>query len=414
MSGNDETPPSTAEESGSSELLPPEPPALDASGSPEAGRPPASSGAAASRVSPGQERIPPGEPPGAGEPETRSERSQASPTRRERMRAFWARHRTVFWMVHSVWALATGVFVVLLARERYAFVPWVVVFLGATWASTLFFGRPPASEVQTPGLGTELTSYLTRTLYQETLFFLLPFYAYSTVLGSPNMLFLLLLGGLAVVSCLDLIFDRWLNTKPVFGMLFFATVAFAALNLLLPMLFGVSPRWSVPVAAVVAVASALPLAWRSHLTASTNKLSSGATALALLALLLLVPSLIPPVPLRMQSADFGSDIDTATLTLEGIPQGRVARSRVSDRLVVVVGVFAPSNVPARVALEWKRDGSTIKTSRQVDILAHESVFRVWDGLRNENTPIEPGDYEVILRTEYGSVFGVAEITVTSE
>jgi len=315
-------------------------------------------------------------------------------------------------MVHSVWALTTGVIVVLLARERYAFVPWVVVFLGLTWASTLFFGRPPESDAQTPGLGTELSSYLTRTLYQETLFFLLPFYAYSTVLGSPNTLFLLLLAGLAVVSCLDLLFDRWLNTKPVFGMLFFATVAFAALNLLLPMLFGVPPRWSVPVSAVIAVASALPLAWRSNLSQSAGKLGSAATALAMLALLLLVPSLIPPVPLRMQTAVFGSDIDPETLALQNIPQRSVARSELQDRLVVVVGVFAPSNVPARVALEWKRDGSTIKTSRQVDILAHESVFRVWDGLRNDIDPIEPGDYEVILRTEYGSVFGVAEITVT--
>ncbi|HSG46629.1 MAG TPA: hypothetical protein VLA43_02325, partial [Longimicrobiales bacterium] len=65
------------------------------------------------------------------------ENAPPSPTFRERAGRYWARHRTLFWMLHSFWALATGVAVLLLARERYAFVPWVVAFLGLTWASTL-------------------------------------------------------------------------------------------------------------------------------------------------------------------------------------------------------------------------------------------------------------------------------------
>lgn len=60
---------------------------------------------------------------------------------RGRFRRFWQKHRTLFWTLHSVWALATGVGVIVLARERYGFVPWVLLFLGLTWLSTLYFGR---------------------------------------------------------------------------------------------------------------------------------------------------------------------------------------------------------------------------------------------------------------------------------
>jgi hypothetical protein len=60
---------------------------------------------------------------------------------RDRARRFWWTHRTLFWTLHSVWALATGVLIILFARDRYGFVPWVVLFLVLTWISTLFFSR---------------------------------------------------------------------------------------------------------------------------------------------------------------------------------------------------------------------------------------------------------------------------------
>jgi len=38
---------------------------------------------------------------------------------RERASLLWGRHRTLIWRLHSAWALAAGIFIVLLARERY-------------------------------------------------------------------------------------------------------------------------------------------------------------------------------------------------------------------------------------------------------------------------------------------------------
>lgn len=335
---------------------------------------------------------------------------------RERTGRFWQRHRTLFWMIHSVWALATGIAVVILARERYAFIPWVVVFLGVTWASTLFFGRSAAREATEgpyrPGLKQELSSYLTRTLYQETLFFLLPFYAYSTVLRSPNVVFLALLAGLAAFSCLDLLFDRWLRTKVVFGMIFFASVAFAALNLLLPFLFSMPPRVGTPMAALLAVGSAVPLALQSGARGWGVRLRLAAVAVVILIVAIGVPELVPPVPLRMERVTFSADIDRETLVQPDTLPASVPASALRGRLVVVVRVFAPAVVPTRVSLDWTRDGVAVKRSRVVEILAHESGFRVWDGLRPEDGRIEPGEYRVVLHTQNGRVFGVGSVSVT--
>lgn len=320
-------------------------------------------------------------------------------------------------MLHSVWALATGVAVVLLARERYAFVPWVVVFLGVTWASTLFFGRSAEQEAEEeaaaqPGLGREVTSYVTRSLYQETLFFLLPFYAYSTVVSSVNVAFLAFLGGLALFSCLDLFFDRWLRTRPVFGMIFFATVSFAAVNLILPMLFSLPPRVATPLAALVAVGSSLPLAFKSGPVGRGGAVRMGLAAAAILVVAVGIPSLVPPVPLRMQSVTFASGIDRQTLALTDSLDGSVEAAAVAERLVVLVEVFAPASIPTRVHLDWTRDGEPVRTSRDVEIVAHEWRFRVWDSFHPENGAVSPGRYRVTLKTSTGRIFGVASLDVT--
>lgn len=333
-------------------------------------------------------------------------------TFRERSAAFWGRHRTLFWMIHSGWALATGVVVVLLARERYSFVPWVVVFLGLTWLSTLLFGRN-AKEEWTPTLGSEVTSYITRSLYQETLFFLLPFYAYSTVWRSPNVLFLVFLGGLAIFSCLDLIFDRWLRTRPVFGFVFFAVVAFAAVNLLIPLIFGIAPRYGTPLSAAIAVGTSIPLALRTTGNTWGNRIRMGVAAAAILGLSVVAPALIPPVPLRMSDATFATSIDRETLELGGTLGAAAPASAVTDRIVILVEVFAPRVVPTRVHLDWRKDGVTVKSSREVEIVAHDSSFRVWDALLPDQAPLTPGRYEAVLRTAGGRWLGQAVLTLTA-
>jgi len=332
-------------------------------------------------------------------------------------RRFWVRHRTAFWALHSVWALATGVAVIIIARERYGFVPWVVLFLILTWVSTLFFSRRvPDHEadgpgVAPPGFGAEATSYLTRSMYQETMFFLLPFYAYSTVIGSANIVFTGVLAVLAVLSCLDLVFDRWLRTKVVVSLLFFSIVTFAAVNLLLPLLLPLDPRLATRIAAGVAIGSALPLALRGTFSGPKEKAYLGFAALAFLTTTIGIPKLIPPVPLRLESALFSTSIDQESLALPDTLPARVTSEDLDGLLVVLTEVFAPAIVPTHVSLEWERDGKIVRVSRDIVITAHDLGFRVWDSWRPELGEIPPGSYKVLLRASGGPVFGSAKILV---
>ncbi len=325
---------------------------------------------------------------------------------------FWARHRSLFWILHSLWALASGIVVLLLARERYHLVPWVVLFLALTWLSTLFFGRADAREPgEAPGLVLEVTSYVTRVLYQETLFFLLPFYAYSTVLRSPNVVFLVLLGALAVLSCVDLVFDHWLRNRPLFALAFFAIVAFAALNLILPLLAGVRPSLAAPAAALLAVGSAAVLAQRTVGRERRVRLGLAVAATLMLVVALGFPQIIPPVPLRLERAVFAAGMDRSTLALRRPLAGRTTSAEAGRELVVLFDVYSPTAVPATVQLEWQRDGSVLRLSRDVSITAQAHGFRVWDAWHPETGPVPPGRYRVVLETTGHRVFGVARMTV---
>lgn len=342
----------------------------------------------------------------------------------QRVRRFWARHRTLFWTLHTAWALATGLAVAILARERYELVLWVVAFLALTWASTLFFGRGAVEASQheddarraaerPPGLVHEVTSYLTRIMYQETLFFLLPFYAYSTVVRSPNVGFIALLGILAFLSCIDLLFDRWLRTHAAFALAFFTVVAFAALNLLLPLVFGLGPHQATPLAAVGAVGGTLPLTLRIAPRSTGQRVALALVAVGVLTAAIGFPALVPPVPIRLESATFAPDIDSGTLEIADTLPRRATTTQAGSSLVVLVEVFAPSNLPATVRLQWLRDGETLRVSREIEIVAHATGFRVWDRWRAPSGQVPPGRYQVVLRAEGDRLFGVASQRVVS-
>ncbi|MGD8414672.1 MAG: DUF5924 family protein [Candidatus Latescibacterota bacterium] len=328
----------------------------------------------------------------------------------ESLRNFWSRHRSLFWTLHSVWAFAAGVSVIVISHERYEFVPWAILFLLLTWLTTLYFGRTIGSsgtdeKKGPPGLKKEVVSYLTRAMYQQTLFFLLPFYWYSTVVKSMNVVLLVVLAALAAFSCVELVFDRWLRTKPVFGLIFFATVAFAAINLLIPLLVPIDPAYATPMAAFVAIGSAIPLAMRSSIGGWMHRVRFGLACVILLVVGLGLPELVPPVPLRLQKAVFTRGIDRETLVPADTLMSPVASQQVGATLYVIVKVFAPSIVPTEAKLEWYRDGELFRESREVAITAHELGFRIWDGFRPRSGQVRSGRYEVVLRTGEGRVFG---------
>jgi hypothetical protein len=318
-----------------------------------------------------------------------------------------------------MWALTTGLVVVVLAHERYSFVPWVFAMLALTWISTVFVSRPRGGASSLRRLGHGFISYLTRVMYQETLFFLLPFYVSSTPLlplPAPSAAFLLILIILAVLSCLDLPFDWLLQRSSLFALLFFSTVAFAALNLLLPVVLRVPLPRATAIAAWCAVASGLPLSLRGQrgqrrffLRALLGSVVACSFAAGLIATSTL---LIPPVPLRLKEVVFAEAVDRGSLRVHGKLRGPIAAAELGDgRLAAIVTVFAPTRSVAEVRLVWERDGDPLRESRLVEILGQEGGFRVWDAIVFPDGKAQIGRYRLSVYAD-GRLLGRGELVVT--
>lgn len=318
------------------------------------------------------------------------------------------RYGRLFWTLHSIWALFTGVLVLVLAHNRYGYIRWVVLFLALTWASTLFFSRFSSREKWARlRLAQGFVSYLTRVMYQETLFFLLPFYFYSTTFPSWNAVYVVLLAGLAVFSSFDIPFDRALRGSRAFALGFFTLVAFSAFIFFFPLFFKVRTHVGLYLAATLSFAAALPLGWEGKKRRLWRQILTALLTLGfVLGLVRLLRPAIPPVPLKLAKLRLAAQLDPRTLRASPEFERTVPLHQLSgDRLYVVATVFSPVPLPTSLVVRWKAGNSTIRNSRAVEVLAHPRGFRVWDAVSLGRYPLGPGRYAVEIWTAEGQLVG---------
>ncbi len=294
------------------------------------------------------------------------------------------RYAGLLWTLHSAWALLSGIAVLVLAHNRYGFLRWAVLFIALTWGSTLFFSRfAIEGSSQLVRFAQSVVSYLTRVMYQETLFFLIPFYFYSATFRSWNFLYVLALAAFAVLSCFDMLFDRLLREHRWFAIGFFAFVSFSALQFFLPLLLRTRIEKSTYAAAAISFIAALALARHWGDLRDWRRLA--AIALALAAVLIgvrLFRPLLPPVPLRLTRLRFSGAIDPRTLATstdfeKEIPASELRRGRI----YAVATVFSPERIPAQMQMRFVQHGKVLRASRTLDLTARPGGFRIWDSLR---------------------------------
>ena len=339
------------------------------------------------------------------------ERLAALPATFERLHQRYAR---LFWTLHSAWALFTGAVVLVLAHNRYGFLPWVVLFLALTWATTLFFSRlarPDTSRAMRFAHG--FVSYLTRIMYQETLFFLIPFYLYSTTFPSWNSAYVIVLAALAVLSCFDLVFDRLLREHRVFALGFFALVTFSALQFFFPVLLKIRVHHGAYLAAAISLLAAVPLAFPWRELRQPRRIAAVVLGLLLAAQATRVlRPFVPPVPLRLTRLRLASAFEPRGLKLIEEVEGTVTRAALaSGKLYAVATVFAPTTLPTTVTIRFIHDGAVLRNSRTLELRAHQRGFRVWDGLRAPPGGFAAGRYRVEVRTGEGQLIGRASLRV---
>ncbi len=239
--------------------------------------------------------------------------------------------------------------------------------------------------------------------------FVLPLYHRSATYPSRNTLFMILLALAALAATIDVIYDEYLTRKAWLLGVFLAFTAFACANLTLPMIWRVGDRWTLAVSALLAT-SVFVSFWARHVSEKGRSLWQVA-AVGLLFLLVVTVWLpvVPPAPLRLVSAAFGTSLSEDRLDVStALP----ALSPASEGLLhLVAAIQAPAGLAEGVRHVWSLDGRKVSESRLIGMTGGRA-----QGFRSRSSALLRGlargqRVRVDVETGWGQLIGRAEIEV---
>ncbi len=334
---------------------------------------------------------------------------------------FFAKYGRMLWWLHSAYALGLGITVILFADKGFGHARWLSISLGVVWLVLLVFFRWFGTGGVPVGAGKQtrfrfyVMTYVLKNLYQGMLFFLLPFYWRSAVLDAPSQWFVVALGVCAVLSTLDVVFDRVLMKFKIAASIFYFLTLFCCLNLVIPALLPNTRSLATLVAA--AVISALAF-WTMHIPVRylgrpIVVVSLVAWTLASLAGAYFGRAYVPPVAMHVASGAVGPRLlDDGRLAIEAT---RMHTSLVGEDLFVVTNVSIPGGKGDRLTHVWRKDGVVVQRSSDVDVepIGTVGMVRLSSQLAPENCPDDRvGRWWVDVETEDGQRVGRVRFEVT--
>ncbi len=311
---------------------------------------------------------------------------------------------------------------VIYAKRGFEHARWLAVSLGLAWLLVVLVFRlfAPDGELRAfdaPDARSRVPfyvmTYALKNLYQGMLFFLLPFYWKSTTLDAPNVWFVLLLASCAVLSALDIVFDRVLMRWRWLASIFHGITLFGCLNLVIPALFpDTRTLWSLLAAAAVTVVGF----WTLHVTGRVlrKKIYIALFALSVVAgvgAAYVARAAIPPVPMYVSSAAVGpKQLEDGRLAMEV----KTLHPSVIQELIAVTDVVVPGGKGDRLRHVWRLEAhevhrSTEETSR---IPGPRGVVRLRSSLTGRDLPASlAGAWTVDVETDDGQLVGRAQFEV---
>ena len=320
------------------------------------------------------------------------------------------RHKGKLWWLHSIYALLFGVGIMWLGTRNYNFLRVTVFHVGFIWLSSLYvprlLNRPWVSTLWAERLRL-LVNYFNKNLYQQVLFFILPIYYGSATLSSGNFMFVVLLAISALLSTLDLVYDRHLSVRRSLTALFFAFNLFALINVMLPVLWSIGNNWATRISALLA-ALGFTTIFRPFSQERRRQYGFAiGAALVLLAAVELARPVIPPAPISLLAAQFGSDYHAETKSLE--PVLTEVESGHRRRLHIITRIKAPLGLKETVQHRWYKNDGLVWASPFIEVTGgREQGFRLWTNFQFD--VIEAGAVvRVDAVTEGGQLIGRASI-----
>ena len=256
-----------------------------------------------------------------------------------------------------------------------------------------------------------LLRYATQMIHQESLFFVLPFFAVTTAWNSVQALFTGLLGGAALVSIIDPLYYKWLAPRRWLFLAYHTLALFAVLLTALPIILHLTTTQSFRLALGAAVLLSFPsLAgvitasrWRRALLIVGLALSVGVVGW-------LLRTWVPPSTLWLTEVAVTAKLDDSNRSPgQGINLITVAELR-AQGLFAYTSINAPRGLNERIYHVWRRPG---EEGERIALDIHggrKEGYRAWT--HKQNFPQDPiGRWQVRVVTENGQLIGVLRFRV---
>ncbi len=345
---------------------------------------------------------------------------------RDRIRSFLKMHGRKLWWLHSAYAMGLGITVVAFAQKGFGHARWLAASASAAWLLVILFfrlfgsGREQSYEHAAPKVRLRFLAmtYALKNLYQGMLFFLLPFYWKSTTFSSPNAWFVLLLGACALLSTLDIVFDRVVFKFRAIASIFHGVALFGCLVLTVPALL---PDTRTLLSLLSAAAITVLAFWTIHVDLAMLRSRVwvtlfGATLVGAVSVAYAGRTAIPPVPMYVAHGAVGSIM---------LPDGRlgmevrVLHSSVVDKLIAISDVVVPGGKGDRLLHVWRHNGhevhrateDTTRVTGEADS-PDQGTIRLRSALTDRQLPARLlGDWSVDVETQDGQLVGRVSFTV---
>lgn len=257
-----------------------------------------------------------------------------------------------------------------------------------------------------------LVRFVTQMIHQQSLFFVLPFFAMSTAWDSGQLVFTGLLGSAALISVVDPLYYNWLASRRWLYLAFHSLTLFAVMLTALPIILHLTTAQSYQLALLVTVLLAFPtLATSLRLASRWRWLAVLLLSATLLGGGWLARPWIPPATLRLTdmaiSLQLNNKLRTPGASLEEFTHAQLRRRG----LYAFTAISAPRGLKERIYHVWRHNGRVIDRIA-LDIQGGiNGGYRAWS--YKQNFPSDSlGDWQVEVLTAGGQVIGVLRFNVT--